>query len=146
MKKIWVVLATVVAALIGLNHVLLLRETAAQDNVRSEEKAQKAELQKFMRGKLAMVQKIVEGLSTEDYKLIQSGGRELVAISESAAWKSVKDPFYGEYSQNFEYSVKGLIEAARSERVDRATFAYVHVTISCTACHQHVRDALRVAR
>ena len=151
MKLIWVIPAIVAVGLPGLNHVYLCRETAAQDNVRSEEKvqntgkAEKTELQKFMRGKLAMVQKIVEGLSTEDYELIQSGGRELLAISESATWKSVKDPFYAEYSENFEYSVKGMIEAAGSERLSRATFAYVHVTISCTACHQHVRGALRVA-
>lgn len=106
----------------------------------------KTERQLFMRGKLAMVQKIVEGITTEDYEMIDSGGLELATLTESAAWKSDRDPYYQYYSRNFEQAVKGLISAAKSESVEKATFAYVHVTISCTACHQHVRGTVRTAR
>ena len=93
-----------------------------------------------------MVQKIVEGITTEDYEMNDSGGLELATLTESAAWKSDRDPYYQYYSRNFEQAVKGLISAAKSESVEKATFAYVHVTISCTACHQHVRGTVRTAR
>jgi cytochrome c556 len=106
----------------------------------------KSDRQIFMRSKLAMVQKIVEGITTEDYKMIEKGGLELAALAESAAWKSTQDPYYGQYSANFEYAIKGLLAAAKSESVEKSTFAYVHVTISCTACHQHVRGTARTAR
>lgn len=99
----------------------------------------------FMRRKLAMVNKIVEGMATDDFKLVEEGGRELAKITESAAWLSDADPFYRHYSSNFEQSVRGLMKAAESKSPEKVTFAYLHVTISCTACHQHVRNAERLA-
>ena len=108
--------------------------------------AKDPERQEFMRRKLAMVNDIVEGIATEDFDLIEEGAGKLLSLAESAAWKSTKDPYYRHYSANFEQAAKGLISAAKSESVEKATFAYVHVTISCTACHQHVRGTIRVAR
>lgn len=99
-----------------------------------------------MWGKLAMVQKIVEGIATEDYSMIETGGMDLAALAETAAWKSARDPFYKHYSRNFEHAVKGLLAGAKAKSVEKATFAYVHVTISCTACHQHVRGTVRTAK
>lgn len=106
----------------------------------------KTERQIDMRSKLNMVQKIVEGISTENFDMIDKGGMELIALAESAAWKSHHDPYYRHYSANFEHAARGLIAAAKSKSVEKATFAYVHVTISCTACHQQVRGTVRVAR
>ncbi|MEQ9409097.1 MAG: hypothetical protein RIK87_15285 [Fuerstiella sp.] len=122
-----------------------LVESVAQDDPAGSAKVDKTERQEFMRGKLTIVHKIVEGISTEDFKLIKKGGMELVGIAESAAFKSTGDPFYSLYSANFEQAAKGLISAADAENIDKATFAYVHVTFSCTACHQHVRGTVRVA-
>ncbi|GAB5441059.1 MAG: hypothetical protein Fues2KO_14080 [Fuerstiella sp.] len=99
----------------------------------------------FMRGKLKMVQKIVEGLATDDFDLQQAGAMDLLKLSESATWKSLNDPFYRHYSRNFEVAVRGLLDAAKSENPEKATFAYMHVTVSCMACHQHVRSTKRVA-
>lgn len=134
-----------VSVLVLLTGNLFLNgRTTAQD--KKEDSPETTEREIFMRRKLAMVNKIVEGIATEDFGLIEQGGRELVEIAESAAWKSTKDPFYGHYSSNFEQAAKGLIDAAQRKSVDKATFAYVHVTFSCTACHQHVRGTVRVAR
>lgn len=104
------------------------------------------DLNEFMRSKLAMVHKIVEGLAVEDFSLIEKGARELDAIAESAAWNASRDPYYRNYSANFQHAARGLIEAAKSKSIEKATFSYVHVTISCTACHQHVRGVVRVAQ
>ena len=120
-----------------------LATTSAQDDTPVVD--EKSERQQFMRSKLSMVHKIVEGIATEDYALIEKGGIQLVTLAESAAWKSNRDPYYRHYSANFEHAGKGLIEAAKSKSVEKATFAYVHVTFSCTACHQHVRGIVRIS-
>lgn len=106
----------------------------------------KTDRQIDMVSKLSMVQKIVEGISTEDYEMIEAGARQLVTLAESAAWKSVRDPYYRHYSGDFEQAAKGLIAAAKRGSIEKSTFAYVHVTFSCTACHQHVRGTIRTAR
>ena len=100
----------------------------------------------FMREKLTMVNDIVEGLATDDFDLVKEGGLELAKLTESAAWLSDRDPFYRHYSSHFEQAVRGLIKAAESKSPEKVTFAYVHVTFSCTACHQHVRNVDRLAQ
>lgn len=117
-------------------------QTRQQTGDRDENKVDRAA---FMRGKLNMVQKIIEGLSTDDFDLVQSGSLDLIRLSESATWKSLNDPFYRHYSANFEQAVRGLLTAAKSGSPEKTTFAYVHVTMSCMACHQHVRRTRRVA-
>ncbi len=102
--------------------------------------------QEFMRQKLSMVYNIVEGLAQEDFELIEKGAKNLLALAESAEWQSTKDPYYRHYSGNFRQAAKGLMAAAQSESVEKATYAYIHVTVSCTACHQHVRNTVRLAR
>lgn len=121
---------------------LCFEHSSAQDERREVSQTKR---RKFMRSKLQMVQKVVEGIATEDFDLVKDGGLELAALSESANWYSTRDPFYDFYSSGFEHSVRGLLAAAESESVERTTFAYVHVTMSCTACHQHVREKRRVA-
>jgi len=120
--------------------------TNAQDKedppTSSDEQARRMEL---MRGKLHSTHKIVDGLATDDFELIAAGASELVKIADSAAWEIPNDVYYRYYSANFEQAARGLIEAAEKKNLEKATFAYVHVTISCTACHQHVRNVFRVA-
>lgn len=101
--------------------------------------------QALMMRKLASTHKIVNGLATEDFELIAAGATELVKIADSAAWDVPNDYYYRYYSENFQQAARGLIEAAEQQNTEKATFSYIHVTISCTACHQHVRDAFRVA-
>lgn len=111
----------------------------------SNDESDQSDRQKFMHGKLNMVHQVIDGIAMEDFDLVTKGAMELAALSESATFKSESDPFYRHYSAYFERAVRDLIAAAESESVERTTFAYVHVTFSCTACHQHVRGTKRVA-
>ena len=104
-----------------------------------------SEVPGFMRKKLEMVSTIVEGMATDDFEMVDQGGRQLAELAESAAWAADRDPFYRHYSNSFEQAVRGLITAAKSESIEKVTYAYVHVTFSCTACHQHIRNVDRVA-
>jgi len=67
-------------------------------------------------------------------------------LSESAAWASDGDPFYRHYSSNFEQAIGSLLKAADAKSPEKVTFAYMHVMVSCTACHQHVRNTVRVSQ
>lgn len=146
MTKRIVVGAALIVGIAGLSWLARSSVATAQDDAPLRVGQTQTDRQQFMRGKLAMVNKIVEGIATDDFELIEKGGMELVALAESADWKSSKDPYYHQYSANFEHATRGLIEAAKAKSVEKATFAYMHVTISCTACHQHVRGVVRVAQ
>ena len=146
MVKRLIVTGALITVMISASWSRLSGKIEAQDDVTLSDDESKSDRQQFMRRKLSMVQNIVEGIAVEDFDLISKGGMELLALAESATWKSTKDPYYRHYSANFEQSAKGLLAAAKSESVEKATFAYVHVTFSCTACHQHVRGTVRVAR
>jgi hypothetical protein len=139
----WILsLSLAVACLAGIDRHWKL---AAQDSTVTPPKDDETKRQDFMRAKLAMVHKIVDGLATEDFELIEEGATELVKISDSAAWQVPNDVYYRYYSANFEHAARALVKVAQAKSIEKATFSYVHVTISCTACHQHVRNAFQVA-
>ncbi len=99
----------------------------------------------FMHAKLAAAHQIVDGLAFEDFSRIENGADELLRMTELASWKVRRDPIYMHYSADFEGTALRLRDAARARSIEKATFAYMHLTVSCTACHQHVRDVVQIA-
>ncbi len=99
----------------------------------------------FMQAKLPAVHDIVDGLAYEDFQRIEQGSNELLRLAGLASWKVRRDPVYMSYSSDFEQTALRLRDAARSRRLEEATFAYVHLTVSCTACHRHVRGVVQIA-
>lgn len=99
----------------------------------------------FMQAKLAATHEIVDGLAYEDFTRIERGAVELLRVAELASWKVRRDPLYMHYTTDFEETAVRLRDAARRRSIDSATFAYMHLTVSCTACHQHVRNVVQVA-
>lgn len=103
------------------------------------------EAEMFMRSKLSMAHKIIDGLATDDFTLVESGAVELANLADAAAWKRPEDRYYSYYSGSFEQAARRLIDAAQSESPEQSVYAWVGVQFSCTACHQHVRRVHRVA-
>lgn len=99
---------------------------------------------KFMRAKLASSQKILEGLVTEDYKLIAKGADNLKVMSRAAEWQVFRDPTYQRHSDTFRRAANDMIKQAKDENVDGATLTYVRVTMSCVNCHNYVRSVRTV--
>ncbi len=99
---------------------------------------------KFMRAKLASSQKILEGLVTEDYKLIAKGAENLKVMSRAAEWQVFRDPTYQRHSDTFRRAANDMIKQAKAENVDGATLTYVRVTMSCVNCHNYVRSVRTV--
>lgn len=99
----------------------------------------------FMHAKLEATHQIVDGLAFEDFDRITNGAEELLSLGDQASWKVRRDPLYMHYAADFESTALRLRDAARKHSIESATFAYVHLTVSCTACHNHVRNVVQLA-
>jgi hypothetical protein len=98
----------------------------------------------LMRAKLASTQKILEGLVTKDYQLIGKGAKELVHLSDAAAFKRSRDAVYDHFSHDFRRQAKKLGKLAERGNMDGVTFTYMRLTTSCISCHDYMRDVLKL--
>lgn len=96
----------------------------------------------FMRDKLELSQKLLEGLANEDYDLLIAKATRLSAMSQEAGWQVFENPEYAEHSLTFRKNVDALIRAAKNKNLDGATLAFVRVTMNCVDCHKFVRGKL----
>jgi hypothetical protein len=96
----------------------------------------------FMRDKLELSQKVLEGVATEDWDLVIGKGTRLSAMTQEADWRVFENPNYDAQSKAFKQHVDSLVKAARKKDLDAATLAYVRMTISCVDCHKAVRGKL----
>ena len=96
----------------------------------------------FMRDKLELSQKILEGVVTEDWDLVTAKGTKLSAMTKEADWRLFENPDYELQSQTFRRHMDSLVKAAKDKNLDAATLAYVRVTMSCVDCHKLVRGKL----
>lgn len=100
----------------------------------------------FMRAKLASSQMVLEGLVTEDFKLISDGASQMVMMSEAAEWPRAPDKIYDHYSEQFRRLASKLKRLAEAENLEGASFTHMHMTATCISCHEYVRGALRIAK
>jgi cytochrome c556 len=96
----------------------------------------------FMRDKLELSQRVLEGLATEDFDLIIAKGTRLNAMSQEADWRLFENPDYDQQSVVFRRHVNSLVKAAKDRNLDAATLGYVRMTMSCVDCHKLVRGKL----
>lgn len=96
----------------------------------------------FMRDKLELSQRVLEGIATEDYDLIIAKGTRLSAMTKEADWRLFENPDYEQQSLTFCRQVDALVKAAKNKNLDAATLAYVRMTMSCVDCHKLVRGKL----
>jgi hypothetical protein len=122
------------AALIAISALLLLALTATSAWTQKED-----ELSAFMRAKLLHSQKILEGLTTEDYDMIAKHSQELSLLSQAESWQVYETLEYMQHSAEFRRSADSLTKAAKDKNIDAAALAYVEVTLKCVNCHKYVR-------
>lgn len=93
----------------------------------------------FMRAKLELSQKILEGLALEDFPAIAARSEKLSSMSKDSRWQLFQNPDYERFSQEFRRNVDAVTKAARDQNLDSATLAYVKTTMNCIECHKFVR-------
>ena len=107
----------------------------------AQESAPKADaVADFMRAKLGHSQRVLEGLSLEDYDLIARGAQELALASQASSWQVLQTEEYARQSSEFRRSCDSLRNAAKAKNLDGAALAWMEVTMKCIQCHKYVRD------
>ncbi len=99
----------------------------------------KPTLKDFMRVKLTHSQKVLEGLTTNDFDLISKSAAELKLLSQSSAWEVMTTEDYIAQSSEFRRATEALSKAAEKKNLDAAALAYMDVTMKCVNCHKYVR-------
>ena len=133
---------------IGAGFVIFHRPGHAQDDSQAAEADDNAKpvlnLKQFMRAKLDASNKVLEGLTTEDMELVQSGARTLNKMSRSEKWRAHNDVMYKQFSNEFQRTTNELVKAAQEENLDQATLKWIGATMACIECHRYVRNTLVV--
>jgi cytochrome c556 len=96
----------------------------------------------FMRDKMELAQKVLEGLALEDFALITAKAQRLSSMTQEAPWQAFENPDYAQHSATFRRQADALVRAAKDKNLDGATLAYVRLTMSCVDCHKFVRGKL----
>jgi hypothetical protein len=100
---------------------------------------------RVMREKLTHSQRILEAILTSDFALLDRETAALTRVTETAAWQALRSPEYLRQSEAFLTANRALNEAAKNRDLDGAAELYTSLTMSCFACHRHMKDS-RIAR
>jgi cytochrome c556 len=96
----------------------------------------------FMRAKLNLSQNVLEGLTTENFEMIDKNAKLLLKASMAAEWEVKGMPSPSEYTAftaEFQRLCRDLTKAVEAKNLDAATLAYVRLTTNCVDCHKYVR-------
>lgn len=103
------------------------------------QRPQTNDLKDFMRAKLLHSQKIVEGLTTENYEMIAKHAQDLSLLCEDEQWQVFRTSDYMARSKEFRRAADALTEAGRAKNLDAASLGYVDITLKCVECHKYLR-------
>jgi hypothetical protein len=93
----------------------------------------------WMRQKITASQRILEGLTKEDFELIRVNAEAMQFMGYLESWARSDTPRYREQMQSFGFANGALVQAAKDKNLDGATLAYTQLAISCVQCHKIVR-------
>jgi hypothetical protein len=97
-------------------------------------------LRQFMRQKLDYAQRVLEGITLEDYALVAKNAKDLRTLSEDAQWRVSPNLQYLRLSSEFQSLADDLAQKARDRNLDGVTLGFFKLTNNCVACHKLVRD------
>lgn len=92
-----------------------------------------------MREKLIDAQQILQGLTTEDFRLIRIRAEKLSAMTDSPAIQALDAEAFQRHTQAFTRHVQELIDSAGARNLDAAADAYLGLTRNCIDCHKQLR-------
>ena len=103
--------------------------------------------QALMRDKLKHMSLILDGLTLDNFDQAAESGLTLAMISRATSWH-IAEPTdkYLRLSKNFQEQARDLERHARERNIEAATLDLVRMNISCTACHQHMREHLGISK
>lgn len=97
--------------------------------------------QALMRDKLVQMNRILEGITLDQFKQVQESAKTLKMISQATSWHVVDPtPRYERLSKNFQEQAMDLERHAHEQNVEAATLDLVRLNITCTECHEQMRN------
>lgn len=100
--------------------------------------AQGPAVDRVMRKKLEVSQKILEAMVTSRWSDLEARTRDLEDLTNDPAWQVLTAPEYATHSKAFRKSVLALHEAAAKRDLEATPKAYIAVTLSCVECHRYL--------
>ncbi|QDT44692.1 hypothetical protein Pan241w_48070 [Gimesia alba] len=101
---------------------------------------------KFMQAKLDSSKDVLEGLVTEDFDLIEKGTKKMIEMSNATEWQVVEGPIFAQQSAEFRNAAKEVMNYAKKKNVDGASLSYLHLTMTCIACHKQIKKSVVVMK
>ncbi len=98
-------------------------------------------LNRVMREKLAVTQKILETVVTSEWAALELSSRELERLTDDPRWMALNYPEYSRHSRAFRQAIGALHTAAAQRDLDATPRAYVAVTLQCVECHRYLARA-----
>jgi hypothetical protein len=105
----------------------------------ADEKADRANMQVFMRKKLEYARNINEGIVLERFDLISFNAAGMRKMAQTNFWMQTNNTNYLAKVAAFQANLDQLFYAGGDRSLDRATAAYGEVLKSCVDCHHFVR-------
>jgi hypothetical protein len=121
---------------------IVVAAIAAFSQERQEETPKDVKL--FMRAKLVHSQKVLEGLTLENFDAVSKHAQQMALMSQDASWDVLQTQEYYERSADFRRSIAELKGAADKKNLDGAALAYMGVTLKCIECHRYLRQVQQV--
>lgn len=103
--------------------------------------------QALMRDKLKHMSQVLNGLTMDNFEQVAENAVTLAMISRATSWH-IAEPTakYQRLSKNFQEQARDLERHALEKNIEAATLDLVRMNISCTECHQHMREHLGVGK
>lgn len=129
-------------------------QTDHRSTLQAKEKAKQAQgknpaqenVSKFMQAKLDSSKDVLEGLVTEDFDLIQKGTKKMIEMSNATEWQVVEGPVFAQQSAEFRNAAKEVLNYAQKKNLDGASLSYLHLTMTCIACHKQIKKSVVVMK
>ena len=128
------------AALVGAGAFGLPAQPPQEKPAKQEGKTSN---QMLMRDKLTHASKVLEGITLENFDLVAEHAKTLGMISRATTWHVTPTPQYARMSKNFQEQCRDLERHAQEKNVEAATLDLVRINVTCTDCHQHMREELK---
>jgi nitrate/TMAO reductase-like tetraheme cytochrome c subunit len=103
-------------------------------------------ISKFMQAKLDSSKDVLEGLVTEDFALIEKGTKKMIEMSNATEWQVVEGPIFAQQSAEFRNAAKEVLNYAKKKNVAGASLSYLHLTMTCIACHKQIKKSVVVMK
>lgn len=120
---------------------LMLSSLGRPQNQNSGKAKELTSNQLLMRDKLKQMSGVLEGLTLSNFDQVRDSAKTLGMISRATSWHiSDPTPRYQRLSKNFQEQAADLERHASERNTEAATLDLVRMNVTCTECHQHMRE------